>query len=72
LLLVEVGQCYLTFRLVWADGGHSSTLVAKAASPAFQICIVAKLADGKTFTALPQRWVIERTFTWLSHYRRIL
>ena len=24
-----------------------------------------------TFAVLPMRWVVERTFAWLGHYRRL-
>ena len=71
LLLHEAGLCYPTLRLVWADGGYSGPLVAGAAPTDCQVRIVAKPAGNKTFTALPRRWVVERTFAWLSHYRRL-
>jgi transposase len=30
------------------------------------------LAEGqKGFQVLPKRWVVERTFTWISRYRRL-
>ena len=33
--------------------------------------IVLKLSDQKGFQVLPKRWVIERTFAWISRYRRL-
>ncbi|HVF99375.1 MAG TPA: transposase, partial [Chloroflexia bacterium] len=30
-----------------------------------------KLKDVKGWVVLPRRWVIERTFAWLSHSRRL-
>ena len=27
--------------------------------------------DVKGFQVLPRRWVVERTFGWLTHYRRL-
>ncbi|TGE14970.1 IS4/IS5 family transposase [Hymenobacter elongatus] len=70
-LLSEAGRCYPALRRVWADGGYSGPLVAGAAPDGCQVLIVAKPAGSKTFTALPRRWVVDRTFAWLSHNRRL-
>ena len=61
-------------RVIWADGAYAGTLqnwfkqlrVGRSA----RIEIVSKLAE-KGFQLLPKRWVIERTFAWLSRYRRL-
>lgn len=70
-VLAEAGQRYPNLRVVWADGGYSGPLVAAAAPAGCQVLIVSKPAGSKTFTALPRRWVVERTFAWLSRYRRL-
>jgi len=56
-------------RLVWADAGYSGTLAAWAASLNMTLQIVAK-RDPHTFEVLPRRWVVERTFAWISKHRR--
>jgi len=33
--------------------------------------IVKRNDDVKGFKLLPKRWVVERTFSWLSNYRRL-
>ena len=33
--------------------------------------IVKRSDDQKGFVVLPRRWVVERTFAWLSRYRRL-
>jgi putative transposase len=33
--------------------------------------IVKRSDDIKGFKALPHRWIVERTFAWLGHYRRL-
>ena len=33
--------------------------------------IVLKLGDQKGFQVLPKRWVVERTFAWISRNRRL-
>jgi putative transposase len=69
--LAEAGRRYPRLRVVWADGGYSGPLAAGAAPPGCRLQIVAKPAGQKTFAALPRRWVVERTFAWLSRYRRL-
>ena len=57
---------------VWADGGYAGNLIAWV----FAFCqwvleIVKRNDDVKGFKLLPRRWVVERTFSWLSNYRRL-
>jgi putative transposase len=57
---------------VWADGGYAGRLIAWV----FDLCqwvveIVKRNDDVKGFKLLPKRWVVERTFSWLSNYRRL-
>ena len=33
--------------------------------------IVLKLGDQKGFQVLPKRWVVERTFAWITRNRRL-
>jgi putative transposase len=57
---------------VWADGGYAGKLIEWV----FAFCqwvleIVKRNDDVKGFKLLPKRWVVERTFSWLSNYRRL-
>ena len=56
-------------RLVWADAGYSGKLATWAQTLNMTLCIVAK-RDRHTFEILPRRWVVERTFAWISKHRR--
>jgi putative transposase len=56
-------------RLVWADAGYTGKLSAWAATLKMTLCIVAK-RDAHAFEVLPRRWVVERTFAWISKHRR--
>jgi len=56
--------------LTWADSGYSGTLVNYAATLGVTVQIVAKLAGQVGFQVLPRRWVVERTLSWISRYRR--
>ena len=58
---------------VFADGGYAGRLVETAKS-AWDIVVevVRKPADQKGFSVLPRRWVVERTFSWLMRWRRLV
>jgi transposase len=59
-------------RLIWADAGCTSTagkLASWAGTLKMTLCIVAR-RDRHTFEVLPHRWVVERTFAWISKHRR--
>lgn len=70
-VLAEASPQYPPLRVVWVDGGYSGPLVAGAAPAGCQVLVASKLAGSKMFTPLPRRWVVERTFAWLSRYRRL-
>jgi putative transposase len=56
-------------RLVWADAGYTGKLATWAATLKMTLQIVAK-HDPHVFEILPRRWVVERTFAWISKHRR--
>jgi putative transposase len=57
---------------VWADGGYAGKLIKWVASFWHWILeIVKRNDDVKGFVLLPKRWVVERTFSWLSNSRRL-
>ena len=37
----------------------------------FIIEVVLRPQDAKGFVLLPKRWVVERTFGWFNHWRRL-
>jgi putative transposase len=56
----------------WADGGYAGKLIAWVGSlRRWVLEIVRRNDDVKGFKLLPRRWVVERTFSWLSNYRRL-
>lgn len=58
--------------LIWADGGYAGALAdwVKAAC-GWVLRTVLRPAGVRGFVLLPRRWVVERTFAWLSRYRRL-
>jgi len=57
---------------VWADGGYAGKLIGWVSAQCQWVLEVVKRTDDlKGFKLLPKRWVVERTFSWLSNYRRL-
>jgi putative transposase len=62
----------LRIERVWADGGYAGKLIAwVSALCQWVLGVVKRNDDVKGFKLLPKRWVVERTFSWLSNYRRL-
>lgn len=56
---------------LFADGAYDRRqMLDKAAFLDFTVEIVRRTDKG--FTILPRRWVVERTFGWLTRYRRLV
>jgi transposase len=60
-------------RHIFADGGYQGALVELAKrSWGIVVEVVKKPADQIGFAVLPRRWVVERTFSWLMRFRRLV
>jgi putative transposase len=70
LLLWALATCFRRVRTVWVDGAYRGALLTYGAGLGLVVEVVAKLADQVGFTVLPRRWVVERTFSWISRCRR--
>jgi transposase len=58
-------------RLVWADSGYQARrLTTWAAALRITVQLVRRPDSLHTFQVLPRRWVVERTFAWISKHRR--
>ena len=60
---------------LWVDGGFNGPDFAawvKTQQPKLVVEVVKRLTDVPGFTLLPKRWVVERTFGWLMHCRRLV
>jgi len=54
------------------DGGYSGVNFANAVNESCGATVeVVKRNELHKFVVLPVRWVVERTFGWLDHYRRL-
>lgn len=72
-LLARLREKFSTLALVWADGGYAGRLVTWARQVlGLSVSVVKRSDDVSGFVVLPRRWVVERTFAWLSRYRRLV
>ena len=56
---------------IWADRTYRGRFVDEAKAHGINVEIVVPDPGQKGFQVQPHRWVVERTFAWLSHYRRL-
>jgi putative transposase len=60
-------------KLVWVDGGYRGDDLQEFVKKLWGWCwqVVLRTDDQKGFKVLPRRWVVERTFAWILHSRRL-
>jgi putative transposase len=76
LVLSILLQRFGWLRCIFVDGGYAGELVSwcKRLLPCRGLRLeVVKRSDANKhrFVILPRRWVVERTFGWLSKFRRL-
>lgn len=72
LVIALLKDRFPRLKLIWADGGYAGQLIKWVASFGNWVLEIVKRSDDqKGFVVLPRRWVVERTFAWLSRYRRL-
>jgi putative transposase len=72
LVLRRVGGAGKKLRRVWVDGAYRGQLVTWALVQLRRwLTVVPVPAEQRGFVVLARRWVVERTFAWLSQYRRL-
>lgn len=75
LVLQKLAHQFTRLVLIWADGGYAGQLVSWVqqirAYRRVRLEIVKRSDQQKGFVVLPKRWIVERTFGWLNHSRRL-
>ena len=57
---------------VLCDGGYTGEAFAKAVMALIGAVVeVAKRSELHKFAVIPKRWIVERSFGWLDHCRRL-
>jgi putative transposase len=72
-VLAAIRHRYPWLRHVFADGGYTGKKLkaALARMGKWTVQIVKRSDKAKGFEVIPRRWVVERTFAWLSRNRRL-
>lgn len=64
---------WLRIKHLFADGAYDRTqLMDKAAFLDFVIKVARRIDTEPDFKVLPRRWVVERTFGWLTRWRGLV
>ena len=58
-------------RVGWVDRAFAAGVAAVAADYGWQLTVVGKPPGQRGFQVHPRRWVVERTFAWLTACRRL-
>ncbi len=72
LLFARWGGHCKKLRLIWVDGTYRGSLLEWIKDRLKAVLQPVLRSDNqKGFMLLPKRWVVERTFAWLGHSRRL-
>jgi putative transposase len=74
VVLGRVLTWFTWLRLLWVDGGYTGATFAnwvRELRPKLAVEVVKRSDPTAGFKVLPRRWVVERTFGWLMHHRRL-
>jgi putative transposase len=73
MILDAIRKRWPWLKHLFADGGYDrAQLMDKAVLLDFVVEIVRKMEGQKGFEVLPRRWVVERTFAWMTRWRRLV
>jgi transposase len=71
-VLRQARRLFPFLECIFADAGYQGPRVAKAVAETgcWRLEIV-KRSELHKFVVLPKRWIVERTFAWISRHRRL-
>src|SRR5262249_13210902 len=70
--VAEKPELLTRLEKIFADGGYRGELEAWVPQNLNVVLEIVLKLEGQTgFQVLPKRWVIERTFAWLTRHRRL-
>ena len=62
---------YPTLEKICGDGGYCGSFFFDAYKYFGLRVEISKKIKGQGWQVLPKRWIVERTFAWLNHSRRL-
>jgi transposase len=69
-LLWNLKRACPSVKLAWADSGYAGQLVTWATTTIRLTLQIVRRIEQHKFIVLPRRWVVERTFSWITRSRR--
>ena len=68
-LLAGLAPLYSRLKKIWADAAYRGQELAVwcQAEGGWELEVVEREPGTRGFSILPRRWVVERTFSWISH-----
>ena len=70
-LLPGVARLCPRLKKIWVDKAYRGIFVECAEELDIDVEVVCREPDQMGFQVQARRWVVERTFAWLSNYRRL-
>lgn len=70
-LLLEADEVTDELVVIWVDQGFSGENFARVSQQLCQAKVEVICRTQPGFHVLPKRWIVERTFGWWNHYRRL-
>ena len=74
-LLAQALTRFRRLQVIWADGGYAGQLLAWVRQRwrgRARVEVVRRSDQAKGFVVQPKRWIVERTFGWLTKARRLV
>ena len=70
-ILIRLFVAFARIQTVFVDGGYTGKLLDWGKAMFGWLIQVVKRTEARTFKVLPKRWIVERSFAWLNHSRRL-
>lgn len=71
-LLKTARRLFPFIERIFADAGYQGAKMAKVVSETGSWVVeIVKRGEAHRFVVLPKRWIVERTFAWISRNRRL-
>jgi transposase len=71
-VLQQARRSFPFIERIFADTGYQGPKATKAVADTGRWLLeIVKRTDAHNFVVLPKRWVVERTFAWISRNRRL-
>lgn len=71
MLVSKAKLHHASFHKGYVDGAYAGGFIDWAKEVHDIVFEVVKRSDVKQFVVLPKRWIVERTLSWISRYRRL-